>query len=135
VSGLRTRRYGERDRAGLDLEQGSRGSKSSGVSAGLPATVSERRPRTRGECPTTRPCPWAGCRYHLALEVSTDGRTVRVREGWEEHLSDTCALDVADRGATPLHDIDAVLGLQWGDSQRAFDRVAGRLRRALGAHK
>lgn len=28
------------------------------------------RPRTRAECGTQRPCPWASCRHHLLLEVN-----------------------------------------------------------------
>ena len=32
------------------------------------------RPRTRGDCVSgPRPCPWVGCKYHLALDLLTDG--------------------------------------------------------------
>lgn len=33
-----------------------------------------KRPARRSECPSLRPCPWVGCRYHLALRVSESGR-------------------------------------------------------------
>lgn len=127
MSALRTRRYGPQDTRGLTLERGPRGSRASGVPSVLSPTL-EQRPQNRGECPTARPCPWAGCRYHLAVEVSTSGRVVQVREGWEEHLDETCALDVAGRGPTALREIDRLLGLQWGEAQRVFERVAMRLR-------
>lgn len=68
--------------------------------ASLPMASAER-PRTRGECPASRPCPWVGCRYHLYLEVNP--RTGRLHlnfpdlEPWE--LAETCALDAAKTGA------------------------------------
>ena len=67
--------------------------------ASLPMT--EERPRTRGECPISRPCPWVACKYHLYLDVHP--RTGRLfvnfpdLEPWE--LAETCALDVARKTA------------------------------------
>src|SRR5581483_1287305 len=72
------------------------------------------RPRTRGECVDgPRPCPWVGCRHHLALDVNyvfdgakrVPGETLRIhalldpRDPDLEVLAETCSLDVAD--ATP----------------------------------
>ncbi|NOU27227.1 MAG: hypothetical protein HOO96_04900 [Polyangiaceae bacterium] len=52
-------------------------------------------PSTRGECMAgPRPCPWRACRYHLG-----------------ESPSDSCALDVADRGALSLEEVGALFGL------------------------
>lgn len=61
------------------------------------------RPRTRGECPTERPCPWMGCRYHLALDV-TDAGSIQMTfpDRDIEDLAHTCALDVADMGEQTL---------------------------------
>lgn len=62
-------------------------------------TVLPDRPRTRGECPDTRPCPWVGCKYHLYLEIRPHTGSIKFTfpglEPWE--LPETCALDVADR--------------------------------------
>jgi len=62
-------------------------------------TVLPDRPRTRGECPDTRPCPWVGCKYHLYLDVRPHTGTIKLNfpglEPWE--LPETCVLDVADR--------------------------------------
>lgn len=60
------------------------------------------RPRVRADCVVAcRPCPWVSCKYHLYLDVDPDTGAIKVnfpdREPWE--LNETCALDVADRGA------------------------------------
>lgn len=63
-----------------------------------------RKPKLRGDCVGgPRPCPWLYCRYHLAVEVSR-----RHPEGFE--LAETCALDVADRGANSEEYIGELLG-------------------------
>lgn len=84
------------------------------------------RPRTRGDCiDGPRPCPWLSCRGHLALDVSvhtgrilpiegnrysTDDEIIALVEG----MTDTCALDVADRelgqGLT-LEEVGALLNI------------------------
>ncbi len=52
-------------------------------------------PRTRGDRVNgPRPCPWARCRWHLA-----------------DATSESCALDVADRGGCTLKGVGYVLHL------------------------
>ena len=66
------------------------------------AAAAGGRPRTRGECPPFRPCPWVSCRYHLSIDIQKR-RVVQVRidpDDWTEKTP-TCALDVADAAATP----------------------------------
>lgn len=57
------------------------------------------RPRTRGECPTTRICPYVGCRHHLATdEVTIDqekGPRARLASGFIL-LERNCALNFVD---------------------------------------
>jgi hypothetical protein len=72
------------------------------------------RPRSRGECrDDERPCPWVACRHHLYLEANPETGAIKVNfpdlEPWE--LIDTCALDVAERGALTLEEIAARLNL------------------------
>lgn len=82
-----------------------------------PATgekVVVERPRTRGECENgERPCPFAGCRYHLFVDVNPKGGSLKLNfpdmELWE--LSETCALDVADRGGIQLEKLGYVMNL------------------------
>lgn len=66
----------------------------------LPMTA-EERPRTRGECPENRPCPWIGCRYHLYLDVhpKTGALHLNYPDREPSELDETCALDVAERAA------------------------------------
>ncbi len=54
-----------------------------------------RFPKTRGECVDgPRPCPWARCRHHLHVDLTTaNPPSLLVNENRE----DTCSLDVADR--------------------------------------
>ena len=63
--------------------------------------AADERPKSRADCPTSRPCPWVSCRYHLYLDVlPRTGRLILAfpeLEPWE--LSETCALDAADRAA------------------------------------
>lgn len=71
------------------------------------------RPRTRGDCiDGPRPCPWVSCRQHLAYDVRPSGSLTTVFPLRAlEALPDTCALDVADRGATSLEDIGERLNI------------------------
>lgn len=64
------------------------------------SVVQEPRPQTRADCiDGPRPCPWVGCRYHLALEVTFAGSIkwnfpdVDVSE-----MKHSCALDMAEAG-------------------------------------
>ena len=70
------------------------------------------RPRTRADCEDgQRPCPYAGCRYHLGFEVRASGSLVEVfgdTEVWD--MSHTCALDEAKVPRT-LDEIGAMLGM------------------------
>lgn len=54
-------------------------------------------PRTRAECPPSRPCPYVGCRYNLWQDVTIIG-SIKVNfvgiEPWQ--LKTSCALDVCD---------------------------------------
>lgn len=71
------------------------------------------RPRTRGDCVgAERPCPWAGCRHHLLLDV-TSADSIRLAHGHDDPslLAETCSLDVADRGEHKLEAVGAVLGV------------------------
>lgn len=69
------------------------------------------RPRTRGECRGgIRPCPWAACRFHLALHVSEKSGRLFEHPN-PDALTDTCCLDVADRGEATEDQIAALLGL------------------------
>jgi hypothetical protein len=77
------------------------------------------KPATRSECVadsekgSDRPCPYVSCKYHLYLDVSPRTGAIKLNfpdlEVWE--MSETCALDVADRGGTTLEDVGAIMNL------------------------
>jgi len=72
------------------------------------------RPRVRAECTNgERPCPFVSCKHHLYLDVSARTGAIKLNfpdlEVWE--MSETCALDVADRGGTTLEEVGAIMNL------------------------
>jgi hypothetical protein len=76
--------------------------------------IEQTRPRCRGDCASgPRPCMFVSCKHHLYLDVNPETGSVKVnfpdKEIWE--LSDTCALDVADRGGITLEDVGVIMNL------------------------
>jgi sigma-70-like protein len=72
------------------------------------------RPRTRAECKDgPRPCPWVGCRHHLALDVNPETGSIKlVRPDLEiDELEQSCSLDVADEGSHQLAIVGDVLNI------------------------
>lgn len=72
------------------------------------------RPQAREECANgARPCPYVGCKHHFYLDVSDRTGSVKMNfpdlEPWE--LTESCALDVADRGGLTLDEVAEVLNL------------------------
>jgi hypothetical protein len=72
------------------------------------------RPGTRAECKAeARPCPWVACKYHLYLDVNPDTGSIKINfpdlEPWE--LTETCALDVADRSGITLEEVGEIMNL------------------------
>jgi hypothetical protein len=76
------------------------------------------RPLTRGDCELDgenerRPCPWASCSFHLALDVDEKTGALKINfphlEIWEMPV--TCALDVADRGGVTLDEVGKILNV------------------------
>ena len=72
------------------------------------------KPRTRAECVNMeRPCPYVSCKYHLYIDVHPVRGSIKVNfpdlEVWE--MTDTCALDVADRGGITLEEVGEIMNL------------------------
>jgi hypothetical protein len=79
-----------------------------------PESEDEPRPRMREDCVAgERPCPFVSCKHHLYLDVSARTGAIKLNfpdlEVWE--MSETCALDVADRGGTTLEEVGAIMNL------------------------
>ena len=72
------------------------------------------RPKMREDCALgERPCPFVSCKHHLYLDVSARTGAIKLNfpdlEVWE--MTETCALDVADRGGTTLEEVGAIMNL------------------------
>jgi hypothetical protein len=72
------------------------------------------RPQTRGECAEMeRPCPFVSCKYHLYIDVHPVRGSIKINfpdlEVWE--MTDTCALDIADRGGITLEEVGEIMNL------------------------
>lgn len=72
------------------------------------------KPATRAEClDMERPCPYVSCKYHLYIDVHPVRGSIKINfpdvEVWE--MTDTCALDVADRGGITLEDVGEIMNL------------------------
>ncbi|MCC6648186.1 MAG: hypothetical protein IT374_21775 [Polyangiaceae bacterium] len=73
-----------------------------------------QKPRTRAEChEAMRPCPFVSCKYHLFLDVQA--RTGAIKLNFPdlevEDMTESCSLDIADRGGTTLEEVGAIMNL------------------------
>jgi hypothetical protein len=72
------------------------------------------RPKTRGDCmEIERPCPFVACKYHLYIDVHPVRGSIKINfpdvDVWE--MTDTCALDIADRGGITLEEVGQIMNL------------------------
>ncbi len=72
------------------------------------------RPKEREDCKLgDRPCPFVSCKYHLYLDVNPNTGSIKLNfpdlAVWE--LSETCSLDVAERGGITLEEVGELLNL------------------------
>ena len=82
--------------------------------AAILAELNGIRPGTREDCRTAeRPCPYVSCKYHLFLDVNPETGSIKINfpdlNVWE--MSETCSLDVADRGGITLEEVGELLNL------------------------
>jgi len=72
------------------------------------------KPKCRAECKDLeRPCPFVSCKYHLFLDIHPVRGSIKVnfpdRDVWE--LTESCALDIADRGGITLEEVGVIMNL------------------------
>lgn len=72
------------------------------------------KPKSRSECADLeRPCPYVSCKYHLYIDVHPIRGSIKLNfpdlEVWE--MTDTCALDVSDRGGITLEEVGEIMNL------------------------
>lgn len=93
-----------------------------------------RIPATRGDCASVpRPCPYVACPYHLYLDVNPKTGAIKLNypdlEVWE--LSQSCVLDIADRGNVTLEETGAHMNIT-RERVRQIEEKAIRKVRATG---
>lgn len=106
---------------------------------GIPLPTDHPRPKLRSECRGgVRPCPYVGCHYHLYLDVDPESGAIKfnfpdIPPDELERLPETCALDVAERGALTLDEISLLMNFQARErSRQIVESVLVRLRPLLG---
>jgi hypothetical protein len=72
------------------------------------------KPKMRSECADMeRPCPFVSCKYHLYIDVHPVRGAIKINftdvEVWE--MTETCALDIADRGGITLEEVGEIMNL------------------------
>ncbi|MEM1418161.1 MAG: sigma factor-like helix-turn-helix DNA-binding protein [Myxococcota bacterium] len=72
------------------------------------------KPKSRSDCKDMeRPCPYVSCKYHLYIDVHPVRGSIKLNfpdlELWE--MTETCALDVADRGGITLEEVGEIMNL------------------------
>jgi hypothetical protein len=72
------------------------------------------RPRSRADCLNgPRPCMFISCKHHLYLDINPSTGSIKMnfpeREVWE--MTESCALDIADRGGITLEEVGEVMNL------------------------
>lgn len=102
--GVRARTIHVRSLSRIELERGR---------ALYPVVEGVERPRTRGECsPGERPCPFVSCRHHLAVDVAETGSIkINFPDLEVDELSESCSLDVAERGGATLENVARLMNL------------------------
>jgi len=73
-----------------------------------------QKPVTRADCAEREgPCPFVSCKHHLYLDVSARTGAIKLNfpdlEVWE--MTESCALDIADRGGATLEETGAIMNL------------------------
>lgn len=72
------------------------------------------KPTSREQCrDMNRPCPYVSCKYNLYVDVHPVRGSIKLnfpdQEVWE--LTETCALDVSERGGITLEEVGEIMNL------------------------
>lgn len=94
--------------------------------------LDDLRPKSRSECPISRPCPWVGCRYHLLLEVRKGG-SILFNPSIQslDSAQETCALDVACYGGLTLEEVGILLGCTRERVRQIEAKALGKLEQVM----
>jgi len=96
----------------------------------LVSLADEIRPKLRSICrEAIRPCPFALCRYHLALEVNEKNGSIKhVFPGIGiPEMPFTCALDLADAGGMTLEEVGTFMNMTRERVRQVEETAIGKL--------
>lgn len=91
------------------------------------------RPKTRADCVNVpRPCPFVSCRYNLYLDVSDNGRRIRINfKGEPDEMPVSCALDLAEDGPRGLIDVGQLIGTSKERARQVEEVAMEKLKRNI----
>ena len=72
------------------------------------------RPKTRANCKEgARPCPFVSCKHHLYIDVSPTTGAIKLNfpDVEVDAMTESCALDVADREGATLEEVGALMNI------------------------
>lgn len=97
----------------------------------LPEILDYDRPMTRSDCRNgRRPCLYVSCRYHLYLDVNPKTGSIKINfpdlEVWQ--MTESCALDVAERGGVTLEEVGDIMNLTRERIRQVESAGLGRMR-------
>lgn len=115
---IQIRRRGDVPRSKvLTLNRITRAEREAVLSAVVDYPEGIARPKTRADClpggdNAERPCPFASCRHHLALDVDHRGH-MKINHPATDvaDLRESCVLDIADRGGATLHEVGEIMNI------------------------
>ncbi len=80
----------------------------------LAEVMDYRRPQLRSECREgIRPCPYVSCKHHLYLDVNPLTGSIKINfpDIDVTEMTESCALDIAERGGITLEEVGAIMNL------------------------
>ncbi len=101
---MRSRTIPQKSLSRAEIEEGKQ----------LAECMDYRRPQRRADCADgPRPCPFVSCKHHLYLDVNPNTGSIKLNfPDLEVHqLTDSCALDIAQRGGITLEEVGAIMNL------------------------
>lgn len=102
-----------------------------GAELEIPGDV--KRPTVLADCADRRaPCPWASCRYHLAVEVTEVG-SLKLNHPDRDlvELGATCTFDIVSRGEATGDEVGAALNISHERVRQIEVRALLKLAQAL----
>lgn len=96
------------------------------------------RPWLRAECvDAPRPCPWVGCRHHLAIDVNAKNGAIKYNfpDIEVEAMRESCTLDVAARGGVSLEDVGEIMNLTRERVRQVEDDALAKIARHAPLHR